>query len=88
MRFYSFKDAASSQPNLADTATSMTFRPDKGAALTTEIGRVAGRTAVVLDGNCFEAPALPLPDNAFTVPCGSARSAQASRPATAAALTA
>ena len=65
--FYSFKDAASKQPNLADTATSMTFRPDKNAALTTEIGRVAGRTAVVLDGSCFEAPARPLPTNAFTL---------------------
>ncbi len=66
-RFYSFKNADAVQPNLAGTAAAMTYRPDKGASLTTETGRVAGMTAVVLDGGCFEAPALALPTNAFTL---------------------
>ena len=67
LRFYSFKDANTVQPDLAGSSAAMTFRPDKGVALTTEIGRVAGKVAVVLDGGCFEAPALNLPTNAFTV---------------------
>ncbi len=67
MRFYSFKTADTRQPNLAGPEAAMTFRPDKGVALTAETGRVTGRTAVVLDGGCFEAPALTLPTNAFTV---------------------
>jgi tetratricopeptide (TPR) repeat protein len=67
LRFYSLKDAGTVQPDLAGSAAAMTHQPDKGAALTTETGRVAGRAAVVLDADCFEAPALALPTNAFTV---------------------
>ncbi len=67
VRFYSFKTAETVQPNLTGTAAEMTFRPDSRSTLTTETGRVAGTTAVVLDGESFEAPAMTLPTNAFTV---------------------
>ena len=66
-RFYSFKQAAAAQPNLAGMAAAMTFRPENRSVLTTGQGRVAGMTAVVLDGESFEAPALVLPSNALTV---------------------
>jgi tetratricopeptide (TPR) repeat protein len=67
LRFYSLKDAATVQPDRAGSAAALTYRPNKDDALVTEPGRIAGHTAVVLDGACFEAPALPLPSNAFTV---------------------
>ena len=67
VRFYSFKSAETAQPNLAGTAEEMAFRPDNRSTLTTEVGRVAGMAAVVLDGEAFEAPAVALPTNAFTV---------------------
>lgn len=67
VRFYSFTSADAVQPNLAEAAAAMTFKPDNRSALTTEAGRVAGKAAVVLDGDSFEAPALTLRTNAFTV---------------------
>ena len=66
-RFYSFKQAATVQPDLAGTAAAMVFRPDNRSVLTTGQGRVAGTTAVVLDSDSFESPALALPSNALTV---------------------
>ena len=57
LRFYSLKDAD----------TGMTYRADQGSTLATEPGRVAAATAVVLDGDSFEAPAITFPSNAFTV---------------------
>lgn len=68
LRFYTFMGTGTLQPNLAPGPDApMTFRADKGAPLATEPGRVAGRTAVLLDGDCFEAPALTQPTNAFTI---------------------
>ncbi len=67
VRYYSFKSGDAVQHNLAGVTADMTFRPDNRSALTTEVGRVAGRTAVVLDGEAFEAPQLTLASNAFTV---------------------
>jgi hypothetical protein len=67
VRFYSFKNADMAQSNLAGAAAAMAFKPDNRSALTTEAGRVAGLTAAVLDGESFEAPAVTLPTNAFTV---------------------
>lgn len=67
LRFYSFKDASAAQPNLAGSKADALFRPDNRSALTTETGRVAGRSAVVLDGESFESAPLVLPSNAFTV---------------------
>ena len=67
VRFYSFKSGETVQHNLAGASADMTFRPDARAALTTETGRVAGNAAAVLDGGAFEAPALTLSSNAFTV---------------------
>lgn len=67
VRFYSLKTRAAVQPNLAGAAADLAFRPDRGSALTTEVGRVAGLSAVVLDGESFEAPALSFPSNAFSV---------------------
>lgn len=67
VRFYSFKNADTVQPNLAASDAAMAFHPDNRSALTSEPGRVAGMTAVVLNGESFEAPALPLPTNAFTI---------------------
>ncbi len=67
VRFYSLMDARTAQPDLAGAAAGLTYRPDKGSVLTTEVGRVAGRTAVVLDADSFEAPAVTFPSNAFSV---------------------
>lgn len=67
VRFYSLKSGDAVQPNLAGEASDLTFKPAHRSALTTEVGRVAGRAAVVLDGESFEAPALTFASNAFTV---------------------
>ena len=67
VRFYSFKDSRTAQPNLVGAAAEMAFRPDNRSSMTTEIGRVAGATAVVLDGEVFEAPPVAFSSNAFTV---------------------
>lgn len=66
-RFYSFKSGETVEPNLAGPAAEMRYRPDQGSALTTEVGRVAGLVAAVLDGDSFEAPALTPASNALTV---------------------
>lgn len=67
VRFYSFMNGDGVQSNRAGSAEAMTFKADNRSALTTEAGRVAGKAAVVLDGEAFEAPQLTLSSNAFSV---------------------
>ena len=67
LRFYSFKDAETAQLDLAGSLDAMMFKGAKDAVPATEPGRVAERSAVVLDSESFEAAALTFPTNAFTV---------------------
>jgi hypothetical protein len=67
VRFYSFVSGDAVQSNRAGLAADMKYRPDKGSALTTGVGRVAGMTAALLDGDSFEAPAVSFSSNAFSV---------------------
>ncbi|HRR32947.1 MAG TPA: right-handed parallel beta-helix repeat-containing protein [Kiritimatiellia bacterium] len=67
MRFYTLFDDAPKQPDRSGSDAVLTYRPHQGAPLATEPGRIAGRTAVVLDSACFEAAPVHFPSNAFTV---------------------
>ena len=67
MRFYTLLDDAPRQPDRAGSDAPLTYRPHQGAPLATEPGRIAGRTAALLDSDCFEAAPVLFPSNAFTV---------------------
>lgn len=67
VRYYAFRTGEAVQPDLAGSEAAMRHRPEGGRAVTSEVGRVSGTRAVVLDGDCFEAPALTQVSNAFTV---------------------
>ena len=67
VRFYTLFDDATQQPDRAGSENVLAYRPYKGAPLATEPGRIADRTAVVLDSDYFETASVLFPSNAFTV---------------------
>ncbi len=67
VRHYTFGTGNATQSDLTGTPAEIRYKPDNHPTPVTEPGRTAGSAAVLLDGASFEAQALLLPTNAFTV---------------------